>query len=49
MPASHYQLGYLNDSNDVAHFVDTDVECPIYMLESNNYYQSIERTRGNVV
>ena len=27
MPASHYQLGYLNDSNDAAHFVDTDVEC----------------------
>ena len=44
MPASHFQLGYLNDSNDAAHFVDTDMECPIYMLESNNYYRSIERT-----
>ena len=49
MSASHYQLGYLNDSNDAAHFVDTDVECPIYMLESNNYYQSIERTHLNLV
>ena len=29
MPASHYQLGYLNDSNDAAHFVDTDVECHV--------------------
>ena len=28
MPASH-QLGYLNNSNDVAHFVDTDVECHV--------------------
>ena len=25
MPASHYQLGYLNDSNSAAHFVDTDI------------------------
>ena len=50
MPASHYRLGYLNDSNDAAHFVDTDVECPIYMLESNNYYYwSIERTHSNLV
>ena len=29
MSASHYQLGYLNDSNDAAHFVDTDVECHV--------------------
>ena len=29
MPASHYQLGYLNDSNDATHFVDTDVECHV--------------------
>ena len=29
MPASHYQLVYLNDSNDAAHFVDTDVECHV--------------------
>ena len=29
--------------------IENDIECPIYMLESNNYYQSIERTRGNVV
>ena len=49
MPASHYQLGYLNDSNDAAHFVDTDMECLIYMLESNNYYRSIERTHLNHV
>ena len=27
--ASHFQLGYLNDSNDSAHFVDTDVECHV--------------------
>ena len=25
------------------------IECPIDMLESNNYCQSIERTRENVV
>ena len=31
IPASHYQLGYLKDSDDAAHFVDTDVECPIYI------------------
>ena len=49
MPASHYQLGYLKDSNDAAHFVDTVVECPFYMLESNNYYRSIERTHLNLV
>ena len=24
--------------------IENDIECPIYMLESNNYYQSIERT-----
>ena len=29
--------------------MESDIECPIYILESNNYYQSIERTRGNVV
>ena len=29
MPASHYQLGYVNDSNDVAHFVDADMECHV--------------------
>ena len=29
--------------------IENDIECPIYMLESNNYYQSLERTRGNVV
>ena len=31
MPASHYQLGYLNDSNDAAHFVDTDVESYLHV------------------
>ena len=49
MPASYYQLGYLKDNNDAAHFVDTDVECPIVMLESNNYYRFIERTHLNLV
>ena len=49
IPASHYPLVYLNDSNDAAHFVDTDAECPIYKLESNNYYRSIERTHLNHV
>ena len=49
IPASHYPLVYLNDSNDAAHFVDTDTECPIYKLESNNYYRSIERTHLNHV
>ena len=55
-----YNLGYLKDSNAAAHSVDTYIswamrlkrienECPIYMLESNYYYQSIKRTRGNVV
>ena len=29
--------------------IENDIECPIYMLESNNYYQSLERTQGNVV
>ena len=29
MPASHYQLGYLKDCNDAAHFVDTDMECHV--------------------
>ena len=29
--------------------IENDIECPIYMLESNNYHQSVERTRGNVV
>ena len=29
--------------------IENDNECPVYMLESNNYHQSIERTRGNVV
>ena len=29
MPVSHYQVGYLKDSNDAAHFVDTDVECHV--------------------
>ena len=29
--------------------IENDIECPIYMLESNYYYQSIKRTRGNVV
>ena len=29
--------------------IENDIERPIYMLESNNYYQSIERTRENVV
>ena len=29
MPASHYQLLYPKDSNDVAHFVDTDMECHV--------------------
>ena len=29
--------------------IENDIECPIYVLESNNYRQSIERTRGNVV
>ena len=29
--------------------IENDIECPIYMLESNNYHQSIERTRRNVV
>ena len=29
--------------------MENDIECPIYVLESNNYYQSIERSRGNVV
>ena len=28
--------------------IENDIECPIYMLESNNYYQSIESTHGNV-
>ena len=28
--------------------IENDIEYPIYMLENNNYYQSIERTRGNV-
>ena len=28
---------------------ENDIECPIYMLESNKSYQSIERTRENVV
>ena len=27
---------------------ENDIECPIYMLESNNYHQSIERTRGDL-
>ena len=29
--------------------IENDIECPICMLESTNYYQSTERTRGNVV
>ena len=29
--------------------IENDIECPIYMLESNNSYQCIEITRGNVV
>ena len=29
--------------------IKNDIERPIYMLESNNCYQSIERTRGSVV
>ena len=29
--------------------MENDIECPIYILESNYYYQSIKRTRGNVV
>ena len=29
--------------------LENDIECPIYMPESTNFYQSIERTRGNVV
>ena len=29
--------------------IENDIECPIYLLESNYYYQSIKRTRGNVV
>ena len=29
--------------------IGNDIECPIYMLEGNDYYQSIERTCGNVV
>ena len=29
MPVSHYQLGYPNDSNDAARFVDIDVECHV--------------------
>ena len=29
--------------------IENDIERPIYMLESNNCYQSIERTRGSVV
>ena len=29
--------------------IENDIDCPIYMLESNNYYQSTERTRGKVV
>ena len=29
--------------------IENDIECPIYMLKSNNYHRSIERTRGNVV
>ena len=34
---------------DLKESIENDIECPIYMLESNNYYQSIERSRGNVV
>ena len=49
MPASHYKPGYLKGSNDATHFVDTDMECSIYMWESNNYYWSIERTHLNLV
>ena len=49
--------GYQTDSNAAAHSGDTDVsykendviECPICMLESNKYYQSIGRTCLNVV
>ena len=49
-----YQLGYLKDSNAAAHSVDTDISEAVihlsyFMLESVNYYQSMERTRGNVV
>ena len=29
--------------------IENDIERSIQMLESNNYYQSIERTHGNVV
>ena len=29
--------------------LENDIECPIYMPESTNFYQSTERTRGNVV
>ena len=29
--------------------IENDIESPIYMLESTNYCQSIEITRGNVV
>ena len=29
--------------------IENDIECTIYKLESNNYYQSVERTRGSVV
>ena len=29
--------------------IKNDVECPIHMLQSNNYHQSMERTRGNIV
>ena len=32
------KLGYLKDSNAVAHSVDTGIECPMYMLESTRIF-----------
>ena len=38
-----------NIANKTFELKENDIECPIYMLESNNHYQSIERTLGNIV
>ena len=35
-----------NIANRTFELKENDIECAIYMLESNNYCQSIERTRG---
>ena len=37
---------HTNIANTTFELKENDIECPIYMLESNKYYQSIERTRG---